>query len=268
MRPLNKGPPIGYVSAMLEKLFRSARRTAPHIPQVPEGTRVYAIGDIHGRSDLLERMHGLIMCDARDFAGSRKVVVYLGDYVDRGLGSREVVELLIHSPLDGFVPVYLKGNHEQLLLDFLDGSVLFRDWMAYGGDATLYSYGVGLKGPRIRPESHDEMLEKFHTNLPNHHTDFYRNLSLTNSEGDYFFAHAGVRPGVALAEQTETDILWIRNEFLDWDENFGKVVVHGHSITPAPDVRHNRIGIDTGAFATGQLTCLVLEGEGRHFLST
>ena len=259
---------MGYVIAMLEKLFRLARRTAPHIPRVPEGTRVYAIGDIHGRLDLLERMHDLIVSDARDFSGSRKVVVYLGDYVDRGLDSREVVELLIHSPLDGFVPVYLKGNHEQALLDFLDGSMLFLDWMAYGGDATIYSYGVGLKGSRITLESHDEILEKFHANLPGHHADFYRSLSLTHSEGDYLFAHAGVRPGVALAEQTETDILWIRNEFLDWDEDFGKVVVHGHSITSAPDVRHNRIGIDTGAYATGQLSCLVLEGEGRDFLHT
>ena len=253
---------------MFENPFRSRSRAAADLPKVPEGTRVYAIGDIHGRFDLLQLMHGLIENDAGDFSGPRKVVVYIGDYVDRGLQSKEVIELLIQTPLEGFEPVYLKGNHEQALLDFLDGTMLSLDWMAYGGDATLYSYGVGLEGPRTRPENHVELLEKFHANLPDHHGGFYRNLTLSHAEGDYLFVHAGVRPGVPLGEQTETDILWIRGEFLDSDEDFGKVAVHGHSITPEPDIRPNRIGIDTGAFATGRLSCLVLEGEDRRFLST
>ena len=259
---------MGYVGTMFEKLFASRRRAGTDKPSVPEGTRVYAIGDIHGRLDLLQAMHGMIEDDARGFSGARKALVYLGDYIDRGLQSKEVVDLLIDAPLGGFDHVHLKGNHEQALLDFLDGSMLSLDWMSYGGDATLYSYGVGLEGPRTGLESHTALLEKFHANLPGHHADFYRGLTLTHGEGDYLFAHAGVRPGVALDEQTETDILWIRHEFLDSDEDFGKVIVHGHSIMPEPDVRPNRISIDTGAFATGRLSCLVLEGEERCFLST
>ena len=253
---------------MFEKLFASRSGTGADKPKVPEDTRVYAIGDIHGRLDLLQSIHGLIEEDARDFSGHRKILVYLGDYIDRGLQSKEVIDLLIDAPLDGFEHVHLKGNHEQALLDFLDGSMLSLDWMSFGGDATLCSYGVGFEGPRTGLESDSALREKFHANLPVHHAGFYRDLTLTHGEGDYLFAHAGVRPGVPLSEQTETDILWIRHEFLDCDEDFGKVVVHGHSIVPEPEVKGNRISIDTGAFVTGRLSCLVLEGEERRFLST
>ena len=259
---------MGYVGAMFGKLFGTKNAGKAGGPRTPHGARVYAVGDIHGRLDLLRAMHRLIEEDAADFEGARKVVVYLGDFVDRGMESKEVVELLIAAPLAGFEHVYLKGNHEQALLDFLDGAMLSLDWMAYGCDATLYSYGVGIEGSRLGPESHMELLKKFHDNLPGPHAAFYRGLGLTHEEGDYLFAHAGVRPGVPLADQTATDILWIRNEFLESDRDFGKVVVHGHSIMPEPEVRPNRIGIDTGAFATGRLTCLVLEGEERRFLST
>ncbi len=253
---------------MFEKLFASRSGAGAKKPRVPDDARVYAIGDIHGRLDLLQSIHGLIDEDARDFSGHRKVLVYLGDYIDRGLQSKEVIDLLIDAPLGGYEIVYLKGNHEQALLDFLDGSMLSLDWMSFGGDATLYSYGVGLDGPRTGLESDSALREKFHANLPAHHAGFYRDLTLTHDEGDYLFAHAGVRPGVPLNEQTETDILWIRHEFLDCDEDFGKVVVHGHSIVPEPEVKGNRISIDTGAFVTGRLSCLVLEGEERRFLST
>jgi serine/threonine protein phosphatase 1 len=259
---------MGYVGAMFEKLFGSRSRPRVDNPCVPEGSRVYAIGDIHGRLDLLQAMHGLIAEDAGGFSGARKALVYLGDYIDRGMDSKAVIDLLIDAPLVGFEHVYLKGNHEQALLNFMDGTMLALDWMSYGGDATLYSYGVGFKGRRMDPDSHMELLKKFHVNLPGHHADFYRGLALTHGEGDYLFAHAGVRPGVPLGEQTATDILWIRNEFLDCDEDFGKVIVHGHSIMPEPEVKTNRIGIDTGAFATGRLSCLVLEGEAQRFLTT
>lgn len=253
---------------MFEKLFRSRRGAGASKPSVPEGCRVYAIGDIHGRLDLLAKLHGLIEEDARDFSGARKVLIYLGDYIDRGMQSKEVVDLLLDAPLDGFEHVHLKGNHEQALLDFADGEMLSLDWIAFGGDATFYSYGVGLEGPRTGIESHAALLENFNANLPDQHAVFYRGLALTHVEGDYFFAHAGVRPGVPLDEQTETDLLWIRHEFLHSDKDFGKIVVHGHSIMSEPEVKSNRIGIDTGAYATGRLSCLVLEEEERRFLAT
>lgn len=255
---------------MFERLFGRPRHETPptQAARVPDGSRVYAIGDIHGRADLLESLHGKILRDVLGFDGARKVVVYLGDYVDRGMQSREVIDLLLDRPLTGFERIYLKGNHEQALLDFLADARVATDWMTYGGDATLYSYGVGLDGPRTSPGVLQTLQRKFRENLPRRHEDFMRNLVLTHIEGDYMFAHAGVKPGVALTQQEENDLLWIREEFLNSDENWGKVVVHGHTITRSPEVKRNRIGIDTGAFASGTLTCLVLEGGDGRFIDT
>jgi len=261
-------PRIGHIDCMFERIFGRPRKPAANAARVPEGSRVYAIGDIHGRLDLLRRLHGMIGEDAASFAGPRKVLVYLGDYVDRGLQSRETVDYLLEDPLPGFERVFLMGNHERALLDFLADSRVALDWMTYGGDATLYSYGVGLEGPRSQPATLARAQEKFRANLPDSHFAFYQGLGLLHAEGDYIFVHAGLRPGVPIERQQERDVLWIRDEFLDSEENFGKVVVHGHSITRAPEVRKNRIGIDTGAFASDKLTSLVLEGETGRFLDT
>lgn len=253
---------------MFARFFGRARKTQPQPSSVPDGSRIYAVGDIHGRLDLLDAIHGRILRDILDFQGNRQVVVYLGDYVDRGLESREVLDRLLDAPLPGFETVYLKGNHEQTLLDFLDDSRVALDWMNYGGDATLYSYGAGLEGPRSHPATLMRLQEKFRENLPQRHLEFFQNLALAHEEGDYLFVHAGVRPGVPFDAQTESDLLWIRDEFLDSSVNFGKVIVHGHTITRVPEVKKNRIGIDTGAFASGVLTCLVLEGGDGRFLDT
>lgn len=256
------------VRPMFARLFGRARKPLPQPSAVPDGSRIYAIGDIHGCRDLLDRLHEQILRDVLDFKGTRRVVVYLGDYVDRGLESREVVDRLLDDPLPGFESIYLKGNHEQALLDFLQDSRVALDWMSYGGDATLYSYGVGLEGPRSNPATLMKLQEKFRTNLPERHLAFYQSLALAHEEQDYLFVHAGIKPGVPLDAQKESDLLWIRDEFLDSGENFGKVIVHGHTITRVPEVKKNRIGIDTGAFASGVLTCLVLEGSDGRFLDT
>ncbi len=253
---------------MFSKLFSGTAPAKAGAPKVPEGTRVCVVGDVHGRADLLHKLHEQILEDAMAFAGGRKVVVYLGDYVDRGLQSREVIDLLLDAPLAGFDAVYLKGNHEQFLLEFLADASIGPTWMFNGGDATLYSYKVGRTGMWSGDEALSRLQADFRANLPERHLAFFRSLDLSHVEGDYLFVHAGVRPDVPLEQQKESDLLWIREEFLNAQADYGRVVVHGHTIAPGPEVKANRIGIDTGAFATGRLTCLVLEDESRTFLQT
>jgi serine/threonine protein phosphatase 1 len=212
----------------------------------------------------LRRLHTLIEHDAAAHAGRRKAIVYLGDYIDRGPDSRAVIDLLLDEPLGGFERIFLRGNHEDSLLRFLDDSEIGQGWLAYGGDSTVRSYGVRL--PEVAAlAAVQRMLAE---SLPPRHIAFLRAAHLYHVEGDYAFVHAGFRPGLALDAQAEEDMLWIREEFLLSRADFGKIVVHGHNITNTPDVRRNRIGIDTGAFATGTLTCLALDGAERSFIST
>lgn len=253
---------------MLGWLFGHRRQAEKMFtPLVPPESRIYAVGDIHGRADLLADLHDIIRADAKT-APARRVIVYLGDYVDRGLQSREVVDLLLKRPLEDFENVYLKGNHEAALLDFLTDSRIGPNWIQYGGGATLLSYRVGLSGLETGGTDFIAAQKEFTDHLPPSHLSFYRELSLTHVEGDYFFVHAGIRPGISIDQQSPEDLLWIRDDFLDFTGDFGCVVVHGHTITDRPEMRDNRIGIDTGAFATGRLTCLVLEGDKRRFLTT
>lgn len=237
-------------------------------PRVAEGRRVYAVGDVHGRIDLLRRLGRLIAEDARAAAPADKIVVYLGDYVDRGPGSFAVVDLLLNEPLAGFQAVHLKGNHEDLMLGFLEDARVGPTWFMNGGIATMESYGVDVFDPVGGADSPEEARRRLRELLPRAHLDFLRRLALSHREGDYLFVHAGVRPGVPLAEQRPSDLLWIRGEFLDSAADFGRVVVHGHTISAEPEVRANRIGIDTGAYYSNRLTCLVLEGSDRRFLRT
>lgn len=247
-------------------LFRRSPESSPG-PKAPDGSRVYAIGDIHGCAGLLDQLHRLVLDDAAGFPDERKVIVYLGDYVDRGPDSRGVIDALIDAPLPGFESVFLKGNHEDSLLRFLDDPEIGPAWLAYGGDATLYSYSV--RPPDwSKPDDLSRAQKEFAQSLPLAHRAFLEGTKLVHTEGDYAFVHAGFRAGVGLDRQSPDDMLWIRDEFLDSRVDFGKVVVHGHSIHEAPVVRRNRIGIDTGAFATGVLTCLVLDGDERRFLAT
>jgi serine/threonine protein phosphatase 1 len=253
---------------MIARLFARGRPEEAITPHVPAGSRVYAIGDVHGRADLLGHMHQLIHEDAYRRQALRNVVVYLGDYIDRGDESAAVIDLLLDRPLPSFERVHLKGNHEESLLRFLGDVTVGPAWFFYGGDATLRSYGVTPPSPAARVQELQRAQRDLAQRLPDRHRRFLEALTLAHEEGDYLFVHAGVRPGLPLQAQRPADLLWIRDEFLSSAEDFGKIIVHGHSITARPDVQRNRIGIDTGAFASNILTCLVLEGSDWSFLQT
>ena len=254
---------------MVLRLFKTESRAQPLPAQAPAGRRIYVVGDIHGRADLLRQMHRLIAADAAGHGRKRPVVVYLGDYVDRGLESRQVIDLLIEEPLPGFEMIRLLGNHEQAMLDFLEDPGIGPAWLFYGGAATLYSYGINAQARSPEGvERFAHLSAELARVLPPDHLHFLRTLALHHVEGDYLFVHAGIRPGVPLQHQQREDLLYIRDEFLAYEESHGRIVVHGHTIAADPAVRANRIGIDTGAFATGRLTCLVLDGAQRAFMQT
>ncbi len=238
----------------------------------PEGVRLYAIGDIHGRLDLLESLLSLIERDQKGRAGLPVVLIFLGDYVDRGPDSKGVVDRLIRGFAPPYMPVFLKGNHEDLLLSFLNDPVAGQNWLYNGGDTALLSYGVKLETIRLAawggPEGLVEAVREFRVVLPEAHLHFYEGLRLFCRIGDYFFTHAGVRPNVPLDQQSEHDLLWIRKEFLNSKEDFGAVVVHGHTPNRDPQDLRNRIGLDTFAVGTGKLTAAGFEGSRRWFLST
>ena len=233
-------------------------------PRIPSGWRVYAVGDIHGRADLLSKLFGRIDDDLESRPTADAVQVFLGDYVDRGPNSRQVIDLLIARQRATEV-VLLKGNHEDYALQFLTNPNLFSEWKSIGGLNTLLSYGVTPTRRNDLQSRHQVATALGHA-MPDSHRRFLRGLALSFSCGDFFFAHAGVRPGVPLRQQSPHDLLWIREDFLLHEENFGKIVVHGHTPAREPDIRPNRINIDTGAYATGRLTCLVLEGDQMNFL--
>jgi len=233
-------------------------------PRVPEGVRIYAIGDIHGRVDLLDAILKRIDADLKASPISTGIEVYLGDYVDRGPASREVIDRLVARNRT-FRAVFLKGNHEEYLAKFVTNPPVFEDWQHFGGLQTLMSYGI-MPPVDAGRGGHAKLAAAFDSVLPDGHRRFLDNLRLSFTCGDYFFVHAGVRPGVPLAKQREEDLLWIRQDFLLCEEEFGKVIVHGHTPVPEPEVHPNRINIDTGAYATGRLTCLKLEEDRIEFV--
>lgn len=233
--------------------------------QSPEPSRVYAIGDIHGRLDLLDRMVAEVAGDLARHPAPDAITVTLGDYVDRGPDSRGVIECLARNPFP--TPfVALRGNHEVVLEEFLRDPAIADDWRRLGGLETLHSYGVDV-APLMRGRGYEDAAEALRRALPQAHVAFLASLKLTLSAGRYFFCHAGVRPGIPLAQQREEDLLWIRDEFLDSAADFGKVIVHGHTPVAEPELRPNRIGIDTGAFISGRLTCAVLEENAVRLLT-
>jgi len=238
------------------------------IPTLPPGQILYAVGDIHGRADLLASLLRQIEADARGSSARQKTLVFVGDYVDRGPDSRGVVDLLLNVLPQGFDARFLKGNHEAMLLDFLADPERLGHWRLNGGVATMASYGVDTDELERSGAPPEAWRDAFAAALPEAHLGFFKGLELSLSAGDYLFVHAGVRPGLPLEAQTEADLIWIRAPFLDWTEPFGKMVVHGHTPGDAPVMRANRIGIDTGACFTNRLTALRLEGESRDFLQT
>ncbi len=235
-------------------------------PSLPAGLRVYAIGDIHGRLDLLNQLLSLINTDVAQFPAIRPVYVFLGDYIDRGHWSRETIDRLIEHAHE-HESVFLKGNHESIAISCLSDRTMIDQWLRLGGMETLSSYGVAPDLFANRKQAAGTQLA-FHNALPQSHFRFLRNLRESFASGDFFFVHAGVKPDVDLAHQTEKDLLWIRHEFLLSSRDFGKIIIHGHTPTSEIELRSNRINIDTGAFATGRLTCLVIEGETLSVIDT
>ncbi|PSC03144.1 serine/threonine protein phosphatase [Alsobacter soli] len=223
------------------------------------------MGDVHGRADLLAEKFAAIDADLAARPAASHVEILLGDYVDRGPRARDVIGLILARRRGGCLEA-LAGNHEELFLRFLDGDLTLQHWREMGGAETLLSYG--LAAPRLFHSLDEEIsfTRRCQEAVPADHVTFLRTLPTHREVGDYFFVHAGVRPQAPLAEQSLEDLLWIRNEFLDWSGGFGRIVVHGHTPVGRPEVRSNRINLDTGAYITGVLTCLVLEGSRLHFL--
>jgi serine/threonine protein phosphatase 1 len=227
--------------------------------RLPRGVRVYAVGDIHGRIDLLEPLLEKIDLDLAARPCPRPVEIFLGDYIDRGPGSREVIDRLIGRS-QSHETVILKGNHETFPLEFLKSPAVLAEWRNFGGLQMLMSYGIQ---PSMNPDPAEqiELAQKFRDALPPAHATLLATMLHSFTLGDFFFVHAGVKPGVPLDRQAEEHLLWIKEEFLLSDDDYGKMIVHGHTPVAEPDFHPNRINVDTGAYATGKLTCLVIEDD-------
>ena len=227
-------------------------------PSLPDGLRIYAISDIHGCAELLQQMFTVIDNDMARLGSVRSLHVFLGDYIDRGPASRETIDLLIDRERK-YESVFLKGNHEMFMSEVLKDHTRLADWKQYGGLQTLASYGLR---PTLSPDQAEqaELIAELAHRIPPDHRRFFNSLRPRFVCGDFFFVHAGVKPGVPLEQQKEEDLLWIRDEFLQSKENFGKYIVHGHTPVLTPDIQPNRINIDTGAYATGNLAVLTIQG--------
>ena len=236
-------------------------------PSVPPGYRVYAVGDVHGRLDLLDDALSRIEADIDSRAGAQNIIVFLGDLIDRGPSSAQVIERVRTYRRPAVRTVFLSGNHEEVLLRLLRGESRFlRDWLSFGGAQCARSYGISSTAlKRMDPGQAVEVLRQ---KIPGHDQAFLKSFVDTFRIGSYLFVHAGVRPGVPLSDQTQADLRWIRRPFLENDDDHGFVVVHGHTIAEQVDVRANRIGLDTGAYRSGVLTAMGLEGRERWFLQT
>lgn len=244
-----------------------ARRKAPtDEPSTPRGYRAYAIGDIHGRLDLLDQLLDAIDADLSGRPSRKNLLIFLGDLIDRGPSSKGVIERLRTFRHGRLKPFFLCGNHEEVLLRILgDEAGLLQNWLRFGGAECLESYGVDPIG---LGRNEAEAIANIRHAIPDDHLEFIASFADTLTFGDYLFVHAGIRPGVDLRRQSQSDLRWIRGQFLEDETDHGAVVVHGHTISSEVEFRPNRIGIDTGAYRTGVLTALALEGTSKWTLNT
>ena len=247
--------------------LRTGKLRKSDYPRGTPGKRVYAIGDVHGRLDLLEDLLGQIEEDNALRTRCDTSIIFLGDLIDRGPDSRGVIERLLTEPPAIAKCYFLMGNHEEALVRGLSGEPrLLAPWLNHGGLACVESYGVDIGTVHGQP---DHVIEHvLMSAIPQSHIDFMRGFLDSIRFGDYLFAHAGVRPDVPISDQSSRDLKWIRKEFLESEADFGCIVVHGHSIANAVSERPNRIGIDTGAYRSGVLTALRVEGAERSWLQT
>jgi serine/threonine protein phosphatase 1 len=250
----------------LEKFFHWDPKMKDSFEVPAVDMRLYIIGDIHGRSDLLDKIVEAIHRDMEDHDSRETLTITLGDYVDRGPDSRGVIDRLSRNPFPAGYAA-LRGNHEVLFESFLHHRSGLDSWRKVGGFETLRSYGV-----RINNLWFERNVEKtFHVlnaAVPEAHRVFLSSLKPSITIGDYFLCHAGVRPGIPLDRQVVDDLYWIRDEFLNSDQDFGKTIIHCHSPHEWPEVRPNRVNIDTGAVVTDRLTCLVIDRDRRRFIFT
>lgn len=236
-------------------------------PSGAKGYRAYIVGDIHGRVDLLENLLAKIHAELQKRPARKALLVFVGDLIDRGPSSAQVVERLRTYRRQGIKPVFLLGNHEEVLLRIVGGDASpVQSWLQFGGLQCLESYGV--EPAKVRGRTGDEIVGLVRAAVPPAHVTFLQGFADSCRFGDYLFVHAGIRPGVELEEQSQSDLRWIREPFLFDESDHGFVVVHGHTISTEVEERHNRIGIDTGAYRTGILTALGIEGTNRWLIDT
>jgi len=245
--------------------FWTGQRSTRQPPRTPRNYRAYAVGDVHGRLDLLDKMISLIEADLDQHPARRALLVFLGDIIDRGPASAQAIERLRIYRHPNVRTIFLLGNHEEVLLRILNGERGILDsWLRFGGGECLASYGVDPKTVKALPER--DALKLIRQSVPEDHRKFIGEWADTLRFGDYLFVHAGIRPSIDLSMQSQSDLRWIRQPFLDDEADHGFVIVHGHTISQDVVERPNRVGIDTGAYRTGVLTALVLDGENRRFI--
>lgn len=252
---------------VFKRLFGRRDDAAPRTWHLPAGERAYAVGDIHGRLDLLDKLLDQIAMDDKARGSADTTLIFLGDLADRGPDSRGVIERLMAVATSPLKSIFLMGNHEELLINVWDGErKIAPTFNRAGGRETLMSYGV--TGEAYDGWDLGEVTEATARLIPTEHIDFLRSFQDWHQMGDYLFVHAGIRPGVHLEEQDSTDLRWIRGDFVRSEVDHGFMVIHGHTITDDVDEQPNRIGIDTGAYASGVLTAIGIEGAARWYLRT
>ena len=252
---------------VFKRLFGRSTEAAPPAWHAPAGQRIYAVGDIHGRRDLLDDL--LIQIDADDSArgNAQTQLIFLGDLVDRGSDSRGVIERLMQLRDASDNVRFLKGNHEELLIRAWDGDTRATSlFNRVGGRETMHSYGMSDAAYDALDIA--ELAAAIAAHVPRDHIEFLTSFDDFIEAGDYLFTHAGIRPGLAISEQEASDLRWIRREFTEYAGMHSHMVIHGHTISEGIDEQPNRIGIDTGAFVTGRLTAIGIEGSQRWFLGT
>ncbi|MEQ1688434.1 MAG: metallophosphoesterase family protein [Sphingopyxis sp.] len=253
---------------MLSRLFSRKIKASGRwrAAAVPAGSRVYAVGDIHGRLDLFRQLIDMIAADDAAHTSAETQLILLGDYVDRGPDSAALLAFLRDRVAPAGNVTFLLGNHEDYMLAAYDGdTAALTAWVRHGGWETLRSYGLADTLIERRDAS---VIDSMHAAIAPQDIAFLRDLTLSHRVGDYLFVHAGILPGTPLDAQSEHDILWIRDRFTNDDRDHGAIIVHGHTVTPHPELRRNRIGIDTGAYDSGHLTAVGLEGEAQWFIQT
>lgn len=252
----------------LDKILKKPARLTRRLSLLPDGVCAYAIGDVHGRADLLERLLELVKLDVAKGGFSQGYIVFLGDYIDRGFQSKKVLDLILDQNWGDIKTVFLLGNHEQTMLDFLRSPDVGMQWAEYGGLETLNSYTVQAPQQKQDIVAWEQTMLELQQALPSSHLDFLQNLRSSFELGNCFFVHAGIDPAKSLDMQTDDDLLWIRDKFLASKKTFEKVIVHGHTPEDAPVWNGRRIGADTGAYITNRLTAARICGNQVDFLST